>query len=476
MITSIVSVAFAAVAFVLYDRVMIREALGKDRTILADIVSANTTAALTFDDQKSAAETVSALELEPHVMLGCIYKTSGNLFAQYRRRDLTVSCPVTLPVAPQTVQFEDDRLDVTRPIVLDGRVIGSAYIASDLAEFEARLRRYAVVGAVITAGAALIALILIWRLQRIVSTPILNVVQTARLVSDRRDFSARAHKHGNDEIGRLADAFNEMLAQVQQQDQELRTARDAAESASRAKSAFLANMSHELRTPLNGIIGYSEMLCEEAGDTAQSRLIPDLERIGQAGKHLLSLINDILDLSKIEAGKMELHIDACGVEAFVSDVVSTIQPLVAKNGNTLRVDIGAAARVELRTDIVKLRQSVLNLLSNACKFTRAGRITLRVREDRKDSGMIHIAVADTGIGMTAEQVEKLFQEFVQVDSSTTRQYGGTGLGLAISRRYCRQMGGDITVSSQPGVGSTFTITVPVSIAEMAAPDLVAVGA
>jgi signal transduction histidine kinase/DNA-binding response OmpR family regulator len=230
--------------------------------------------------------------------------------------------------------------------------------------------------------------------------------------------------------------------------------------ASQHKSQFLANMSHELRTPMNAIIGISEMLLEDARDLAHDGQVEPLERILRAGKHLLSLINDILDLSKIEAGKMDLHLEAFPIGALVDDVVTTIRPLAEKNGNRMTIECGADIGI-MRADPTRVRQALLNLTSNAAKFTESGLITLTATRRRHDDAeWITFAVSDTGIGMTPEQTAKLFQDFTQADASTTRKYGGTGLGLAISRRFCRLMGGDITVVSAPGRGSTFTIELP----------------
>ncbi len=237
-------------------------------------------------------------------------------------------------------------------------------------------------------------------------------------------------------------------------------AKEAAEAASRAKSTFLANMSHELRTPLNAIIGYSEMLQEEAEDGGQEGLVPDLQKIHGAGKHLLGLINDILDLSKIEAGKMDLFLETFDVNNVVTEVAGTVQPLVAKNDNTLEVNCSADLG-SMHSDLTKVRQSLLNLLSNASKFTKEGKITLEAKRTELDGkSWVVLRVSDTGVGMTSAQIAKLFQAFTQADVSTTRKYGGTGLGLTITRRFCQMMGGDVTVASEPDKGTTFTITLP----------------
>ena len=285
-----------------------------------------------------------------------------------------------------------------------------------------------------------------------------------------------------DEVGDLGRAFTRMADEIRQREASLaawnanlektvadRTsdlksavedaeeARAQAQEASKTKSAFLANMSHELRTPMNAIIGYGEMLLEEAEDTGEKWMESDLKKILSSAKHLLQLINDILDLSKIEAGRMTVFLEPVDIAQAARDVASTVEPLVAKNGNVFELkcaeDIGT-----MRTDLTKLRQTLFNLLSNASKFTEKGRITLEIT--RRADQMVSFAVSDTGIGMTPEQTDKLFGEFVQADASTTRKYGGTGLGLAISRKFCRLLGGDITVQSVPGEGSAFTAILP----------------
>jgi len=236
------------------------------------------------------------------------------------------------------------------------------------------------------------------------------------------------------------------------------------EAADRHKSEFLANMSHELRTPLNAIIGYSEMLQEDAADLGAEQFTDDLKRINAAGKHLLELINAVLDLSKIEAGKMELYLETFDVVALVRDIAAVIQPLAGKNANRLEVRCPDEAGT-MHADLTKVRQALFNLLSNACKFTDRGTISLVVtREAVGDQDWMVFNVSDTGIGMTPEQLARLFEAFSQADAATTRKYGGTGLGLALSRRLCRMMGGDVTAESASGRGSTFTIRLPAHVA------------
>jgi len=227
-------------------------------------------------------------------------------------------------------------------------------------------------------------------------------------------------------------------------------------------------MSHELRTPLNAIIGYSELLQEECADAGDDDYVPDLGKIHTAGKHLLTLINDILDLSKVEAGRMTLLLEEFEVPTLVDDVRSMVAPLIDKNGNVLVVECPLDAGV-MRADLTKVRQTLFNLISNAAKFTERGTITLAVAaENRGGQPCVTFAVSDTGIGMTEEQLGRIFEAFSQAETTTSQKYGGTGLGLAISREFCRLMGGDITVESTPGEGSTFTIALPREVAEPSA--------
>ncbi|MEG3836103.1 MULTISPECIES: urea ABC transporter substrate-binding protein [unclassified Microcoleus] len=308
------------------------------------------------------------------------------------------------------------------------------------------------------------------------------------------DLTARSPVVSNDAIGVLSSTLNTMAQQIssllnglevrqqqlEERSEELEVAKNAAEAANRAKSTFLANMTHELRTPLNAIIGYSELLQEEALELGEEEFVMDLASINMAGKQLLYIISDILDISKIEAGKMTLFLETFEVWDLIEQVVTTVQPTLGKNGNTLIVNCDRNIGT-IYSDSSKLRQALLNLVSNAAKFTDRGKITINVWKEegevlsvgnseelsadpsRCQQPSIVFQVTDSGIGMTEDQVSRLFGAFAQADDSTTRKYGGTGLGLTISRKFCQMMGGDITVESEFGCGSSFTIRLPIAV-------------
>ena len=261
---------------------------------------------------------------------------------------------------------------------------------------------------------------------------------------------------------KLQQSLSEKLQEAAEREQKLAEARAAAEDANQAKSLFLANMSHELRTPLNAIIGYSEMLIEDAEDLEQPDFIPDLEKIRHSGKHLLSVINEILDLSKVEAGKMELSVERFDVWPLVEEIANTVRPLVEENGNSLELLCDAAPGIML-TDLMKVKQILLNLLGNACKFTENGQISLEVHREQIGDPLqdwLVFRVRDTGIGMSAGQIAKVFNAFTQADLTTSRKFGGTGLGLAISKKFCDMMGGELSVESEERQGTTFTVKLP----------------
>jgi signal transduction histidine kinase/CheY-like chemotaxis protein len=490
LVTSTVALLLACALVAISGTVWYKHKIADELATLAELMSYSGQTPLDFQDKQNARLVIDYLRARPDIVAGALYLPDGTVFVQYQR----ANSRLTAPIHPPAPGFDSKSLAFTKVVRnLSGSDVGAVFLRSD-----PRVERRFLLGCIGVIGigvifATLVAILLSNIFQRMITTPISDLLRTSQMVSREKNYAVRAKMETEDELGELVTGFNEMLGQIQERDEQLRQHRDhlerevtdrtvelvqakeraeearkVADAASQTKSAFLANMSHELRTPLNAIIGYSEMLQEEAEDLGQESLTPDLQKIHGAGKHLLALINDILDLSKIEAGKMTVYIEEFPVAQLAQDVITTLRPLAARNSNALEVDCAPDVGV-MRSDATKTRQALFNLLSNACKFTEQGVIRLAVEKASNVSGdSLVFRVSDTGIGMSAAQIENLFQPFMQADASTTRKYGGTGLGLAITKKFCELMGGSLSVESAPGKGSTFTMVLPAASAELPA--------
>ncbi len=494
MLTSTITVVLSSASFLVYDLVTFRSLMRQDLVTEAEIVAYNSAAAMAFNDDAAATVQLSALTAKSDLVSAVLYTADGEVFARYHRAGSPIQA---LPAAieGQDARVSGGHIEVFNDVSLRGERLGTLFLQSDMQRWNTRARQYAGILVIFVLLSGLLAWFVSSRLQSLVSKPILDLEHAMRTVSVDKNYAVRAVKTSSDETGRLIDGFNTMLAEIQHRDkavqrantdlktrtqeledeivhrrrtqEELVKAKDAAEEASRAKSAFLANMSHELRTPLNAIIGYSEILEEDALESGPEEHVRDLRRIQGAGKHLLSLINDVLDLSKIEAGKMALHIEAFDVDALLEEMITTLRPAAERNANRLELKVQGPVGT-MHADITKVRQILFNLLSNACKFTSNGTVTLEVERRSGTEDRLFFRVSDTGIGMTPQQQRNLFQYFAQADSSTARKYGGTGLGLAISQRFTHMMRGDIHVSSVSGQGSSFTLELPARVTSEAA--------
>ena len=482
MLVSAAALLLACGGFCAYDLYSFRDALVSNVSIQAQIIGDNTASALLFDDSHSAEKTLSALSANRHLTCAQIYSRDGQPFAAYWRERVgqTLPLPVIASGQTQAYWFRNGHLGLARSIIFEGKPTGIVYISSDLGAMNDRLKSYAVIIVVVFLASLVVALLISRISQRVISEPVMQLAQTVRIVSHDKNYSIRAATSVNrDEVSTLIESVNEMLEQIQQRDGALQRAHSELEQrvrerttqlavankeldlrnreverATQMKSKFLASMSHELRTPLNAIVGFSDLLAEGSPGQLNDKQKRFVNHIKQGSTHLLQLINDILDLSKIEAGQLELHTEEFLLRDALPEVLSTIQPLaMTKN---IRVEQKMESNSLVKSDRVRFKQVLYNLLSNAVKFTpKGGLINIECVDVRN---FVRVSVTDTGIGIRPEDQKVVFEEFRQIEGSADRVQEGTGLGLAITKRLVEQQGGQISVESELGKGSCFTFT------------------
>jgi signal transduction histidine kinase/CheY-like chemotaxis protein len=491
MLVSGAALLLACAAFIAFDMITFRQAMLRNLSTQAQIIGSNSVSALLFNDPQAAENTLLALKAAPNILSAQVYLPDGRPFASYSR-DRGRQNPVLPPIPSgqtETHWIENDQFALVRPIVLDGKKpIGAVYIRSDLQELHSRFQRYAVIAAIVLSACLLAALLISSVFRRAVAEPIVDLSKIARVVSQDKNYSVRAMPISSPaELAILIDAFNEMLAQIQESEGALRKAHDELEQRVRERTAeleaakreveefshsvlsakeevergskfkdqFLSTMSHELRTPLNAVLGFSDLLADERYGPLNDRQQRYLAHIHTGGKHLLKLISDILDLSKIEAGRMELTRDDVKVASAFGEVISALYPLAEKKSQVLLQLVEPLIRVH--ADATRFKQILMNLVANAIKFTpEGGRIELAARQM---DDQVRMEVRDNGPGIPLDQQQRIFEAFVRL-TQTGNATEGTGLGLAITSRLVELHGSKLGIESQPGAGTCFYFSLP----------------
>ena len=493
MLVSGAALIMACAAFVAYDKVTFQKTMVRNLSTQAQIIGSNAVSALVFNDPQSAENTLTALKASPDVLSAVIYTPDARPFASYfRNRGNQIPALPSIP-AGQTEfhSFSNKEMVLVRSIVFQGKPTGIVYIRSDLDELNQRLKQYAGIAAIVLSVSLIAALLVSSIFRRAVAEPIVHLAEIARIVSRDKNYSLRATQtRSGGELTILINAFNEMLMQIQQSEGALRKAHDELEQrvqertaelesakseleafsqsilrakeeverASKFKDQFLSTMSHELRTPLNAVLGFSDLLAEERYGSLNDRQKRYVSNIHTGGQHLLKLISDILDLSKIEAGRMDLTIQEVPIQSAFEDVLVTLKPLAEKKSQILAQN--SETHLIVRADSTRLKQMLMNLAGNAIKFTpEGGRIELAAHET---NGQIRVEVRDTGPGIPPEEQDRIFQAFYRLRQSGAA-IEGTGLGLAITQRLAELHGGTLGLESQPGQGSCFFFSLPIGV-------------
>ena len=488
-LTCLAGVALCCIAFVWNDVNLMRDAKVRQIRTQAEMLAFNSGAVITFLQADAGEDLLSALESQPTVVAAALYTADGEVVAAFPPE--SADRIPALTDLPQRQRFRDDgHLELLQPVQEGDEQVGYLFIEANSADLREQVAAHLGIAALVIVASLCVSVLVSLRLQQAISRPIVDLAQTARRIKEQEDYSVRVQTNQRNELGTLYDSFNEMLGRIEQSKNALRSANDQlevrvrertaqleseidrrrtaneqlvqakeqAEAANQAKSDFLANMSHEIRTPMNAILGFTDLLRRGDDDGDEEVRTDYLSTIYSSGQHLLALINDILDLSKIEAGRMDVEQLPESPHQIIAEAISVMRVPAIEKGLDLEYNWNGPIPSQISTDPARLRQLLINLISNAIKFTECGsvRVTAELVNNAQQS-MLQIDVVDTGMGIEHDKLNRIFDPFSQADSSMTRRFGGTGLGLTISRRIAEALGGSLDVQSEPGLGSVFTI-------------------